>query len=177
MAVFLASNGYPCIYLRLQVIHGEYGIIRPPGYPKIMRIATWNINSIRQRMDNLQTWLKEQQPDIVCLQEIKCTDEAFPREPLEALGYNIAVHGQKTFSGVAPLTKLRFDEAARGLIGDDADGQARFLEAIVSTKAGALRVVSFYLPNGNPPQTDKYAYKLNWMTRLINFSHERLKLE
>src|SRR5262249_34134014 len=69
------------------------------------------------------------------------------------------------------------DEVAPGLIGDDADVQARFLEAIVSTKAGALRVVSLYLPNGNPPQTDKYAYKLNWMTRLINFSHERLKLE
>ena len=141
-----------------------------------MRIATWNVNSIRQRMDNLQTWLKERQPDIVCLQEIKCTDEAFPREPLEALGYNVAVHGQKTFNGVALLSKLPFDEVAPGLIGDDADVQARFLEAIVSTKKGVLRVISLYLPNGNPPQSDKYAYKLNWMTRLINFSHERLKL-
>jgi len=142
-----------------------------------MRIATWNVNSIRQRMDNLQAWLKERQPDIVCLQEVKCTDEAFPREPLEALGYNVAVHGQKTFNGVALLSKLPFDEVAPGLIGDDADVQARFLEAIVSTKTGALRVVSLYLPNGNPPQTDKYAYKLNWMTRLINFTRERLKLE
>ena len=142
-----------------------------------MRIATWNVNSIRQRTDNLQAWLKERQPDILCLQEIKCTDEAFPREPLEALGYNVAVHGQKTFNGVALLSKLPFDEIAPGLIGDDGDVQARFLEAIVSTKTGALRVVSLYLPNGNPPATDKYAYKLNWMTRLINFSHERLKLE
>ena len=142
-----------------------------------MRIATWNVNSIRQRMDNLQAWLKERQPDIVCLQEVKCTDEAFPREPLEALGYNVAVHGQKTFNGVALLSKLPFDEVAPGLIGDEADVQARFLEAIVSTKTGALRVISLYLPNGNPPQTDKYAYKLNWMSRLINFSHERLKLE
>ena len=99
-----------------------------------MRIATWNVNSIRQRMDNLEAWLKERQPDIVCLQEIKCTDEAFPREPLEALGYNVAVHGQKTFNGVALLSKLPFDEVAPGLIGDDADVQARFLEAIVSTK-------------------------------------------
>jgi exodeoxyribonuclease-3 len=142
-----------------------------------MRIATWNVNSIRQRMDNLQAWLKEREPDIVCLQEIKCTDETFPREPLEALGYNVAVHGQKTFNGVALLSKLPFDEVAPGLIGDDGDVQARFLEAIVSTKTGVLRVVSLYLPNGNPPQTDKYTYKLNWMTRLINFSHERLKLE
>jgi exodeoxyribonuclease-3 len=142
-----------------------------------MRIATWNVNSIRQRMDNLQAWLKERQPDIVCLQEIKCMDEAFPREPIEALGYNVAVHGQKTFNGVALLSKLPFDEVAPGLIGDENDVQARFLEAIVSTKTGALRVVSLYQPNGYPPDTDKYNYKLNWMTRLINFSHERLKLE
>jgi exonuclease III len=81
--------------------HGEYSIIRASRTPKTMRIATWNVNSIRQRMDNLQAWLKERQPDIVCLQEIKCTDDAFPREPLEALGYNVAVHGQKTFNGVA----------------------------------------------------------------------------
>jgi len=142
-----------------------------------MRIATWNVNSIRQRMDNLQAWLKERQPDIVCLQEIKCMDDAFPREPIEALWYNVAVHGQKTFNGVALLSKLPFDEVAPGLIGDENDVQARFLEAIVSTKTGALLVISLYLPNGNPPDTDKYNYKLNWMTRLINFSHERLKLE
>ena len=142
-----------------------------------MRIATWNVNSIRQRMDNLQAWLKERAPDIVCLQEIKCTDDAFPREPFEALGYNVAVHGQKSFNGVALLSKLPFDEVAPGLIGDDADVQARFLEAIVSTKTGVLRVVSLYLPNGNPPATDKYSYKLGWMSRLINFSRERLKLE
>jgi exodeoxyribonuclease-3 len=143
-----------------------------------MRIATWNVNSIRQRMDNLQAWLKERAPDIVCLQEVKCTDEAFPREPLEAMGYNVAVHGQKTFNGVALLSKLPFDEVAPGLIGDEADVQARFLEALVSTPSGGvLRVVSLYLPNGNPPHTDKYAYKLKWMDRLIAFSRERLKLE
>jgi len=141
-----------------------------------MRIATWNVNSIRQRMDNLQAWLRERQPDIVCLQEIKCTDDAFPREPIEALGYNVAVHGQKTWNGVALLSKLPFDEVAPGLIGNDGDVQARFLEALVSTKTGALRVVSLYLPNGNGGE-DKYAYKLNWMDRLIRFSHERLKLE
>jgi exodeoxyribonuclease III len=142
-----------------------------------MRIATWNVNSIRQRLDSLQAWLKERQPEIVCLQEIKCMDDAFPREPFEALGYNVAVHGQKTFNGVALLSKLPFDEVAPGLIGDEADVQARFLEAIVSTKSGVLRVVSLYLPNGNPPDSDKYAYKLNWMSRLIDFARERLKLE
>ena len=142
-----------------------------------MRIATWNVNSIRQRMDSLQAWLKEREPDMVCLQEIKCTDDAFPREPLEALGYNVAVHGQKTFNGVALLSKLPFDEVAPGLIGDDGDVQARFLEALVSTKQGVVRLVSLYLPNGNPAPGDKYTYKLNWMDRLIKFSRDRLTLE
>jgi len=142
-----------------------------------MRIATWNVNSIRQRLDSLQAWLAERTPDIVCLQEIKCTDEAFPREPFEALGYNVAVHGQKTFNGVALLSKLPFDEVASGLMGDDGDVQARFLEALISVKSGVLRVVSLYLPNGNPPDTDKYTYKLKWMDRLIGFSRERLTLE
>jgi exodeoxyribonuclease-3 len=142
-----------------------------------MRIATWNVNSIRQRLEHLQTWLKECAPDIVCLQETKCTNEAFPREPIEALGYNVAVHGQKTFNGVALLSKCPFDEVAPGLIGDEADVQARFLEALVSTKTGVLRVVSLYLPNGNPIGTEKYTYKLSWMERLLAFTRERLKLE
>ena len=142
-----------------------------------MRIATWNVNSIRQRLDSLQAWLKEREPDIVCLQEIKCQDDAFPREPLEAMGYNVAVHGQKTFNGVALLSKLPFDEVAPGLIGDDADVQARFLEALVSTKTGVVRVVCLYLPNGNPAPGDKYDYKLKWMDRLLAFSRERMKLE
>ncbi len=142
-----------------------------------MRIATWNVNSIRQRLDSLQAWLAERKPDIVCLQEIKCVDEAFPREAFEALGYNVAVHGQKPFNGVALLSKLPFDEVAPGLMGDNGDVQARFLEALVSTKTGVVRVVSLYLPNGNPPDTEKYSYKLKWMDRLIAFSRERLKLE
>jgi exodeoxyribonuclease-3 len=142
-----------------------------------MRIATWNVNSIRQRTENLKVWLAERSPDIVCLQEIKCTDDAFPREEFEALGYNVAVHGQKTFNGVALLSKLPFDEVAPGLIGDTSDVQARFLEALVSTKTGVLRVVSLYLPNGNPPDTEKYTYKLKWMDRLLTFSLDRLRLE
>ena len=141
-----------------------------------MRIATWNVNSIRQRLDNTLVWLKEATPDIVCLQEIKCVDEAFPREAFESLGYNVAVHGQKAFNGVALLSKLPFDEVAPGLIGDDGDAQARFLEALVSSKTGVVRVVSLYLPNGNGGP-EKYSYKLKWMERLARFSGERLKLE
>src|SRR5690242_14265663 len=135
-----------------------------------MRIATWNVNSIRQRMDNLQAWLKERAPDIACLQEIKCTDDAFPREPFEALGYNVAVHGQKAFNGVAVLSKLPFDEVTPGLPGDELDAQARFLEVVVSTKSGALRIASLYLPNGNPPNSDKYTYKIGWMERIVAYA-------
>ena len=142
-----------------------------------MRIATWNVNSIKQRMDNLTAWLSERQPDIVCLQETKCVDDAFPREALESLGYNVAVHGQKTFNGVAVLSKLPFDEVTPRLPGEDGDDHARFLEAVVSTATGALRIASVYLPNGNPPDTDKYSYKISWMDRLIRYTHERLALE
>src|SRR5215813_15408621 len=109
-----------------------------------MRIATWNVNSIKQRVDNLATWLKEREPDIVCLQETKCVDDAFPREPLEALGYNVAIHGQKTFNGVAILSKLPLDEVTPRLPGDDADDHARFIEAVVSTRSGDLRIASLY---------------------------------
>ena len=143
-----------------------------------MRIATWNINSIKQRVENLTAWLQERRPDIVCLQETKCVDEAFPREPIEALGYNVAVHGQKTFNGVAILSKLPFDEVTPRLPGDPEDEHARFLEALVSTPQGALRVASIYLPNGNPvSHENKYQFKLNWLKRLFNYSLERLKLE
>ena len=126
-----------------------------------MRIATWNVNSIKQRIDNLTAWLAERRPDIVFLQETKCVDEAFPREPFEALGYNVAVHGQKTFNGVAVFSKFPLEEVTARLPGDEADTHARFLEAVVSTRQGVLRLASVYLPNGNPPGTDKYSYKIN----------------
>ena len=142
-----------------------------------MRIATWNVNSIKQRIDHLTAWLTERQPDIVCLQETKCVDDAFPREPLEALGYNVAVHGQKAFNGVAILSKVRFDEVTPRLPGDTEDDHARFIEAVVSVDGGAVRVASIYLPNGNPIDSEKYPYKIKWMERLTRYAHERLELE
>jgi len=142
-----------------------------------MLVATWNVNSIKQRLDNLVAWLSERRPDIVCLQETKCVDDAFPREPLEALGYNLAIHGQKTFNGVAILSKLPFDEVTLRLPGNETDDHARFVEAVVSTGSGVLRIGSLYLPNGNPPDTDKYAFKLAWMERLIAYAQRRLSLE
>jgi exodeoxyribonuclease-3 len=142
-----------------------------------MRIATWNVNSIKQRIDSAVAWLKERAPDVVCLQETKCVDESFPREPFEALGYNVATHGQKTFNGVAILSKLPFDEVTPRLPGDTADDHARFIEAQVSTPGGVVRIASIYLPNGNPVGTDKYQYKLKWMDRLLDYAHQRMALE
>ena len=142
-----------------------------------MKIATWNINGVKARIDNLLAWLEESQPDIVCLQEIKSVDENFPRLEIEALGYQVETHGQKGFNGVAILSKLRFDEVNRRLPGNDADEQARFIEGVFSTKAGALRVVSLYLPNGNPVGTEKFPYKLGWMERLERWTADRLALE
>jgi exodeoxyribonuclease-3 len=142
-----------------------------------MLIATWNVNSIKQRIDALVEWLTERRPDIVCLQETKCVDEAFPRGQLEDLGYNLAVHGQKTFNGVAILSKYAFDEVTPRLPGDEVDDHARFLEAVVSTRQGVVRVASIYLPNGNPPNSDKYGFKLRWMERLHRYCRQRLELE
>jgi len=143
-----------------------------------MKIATWNINGVRARIDNLLTWLRESNPDIVCLQEIKCTDENFPRFEIEALGYNVETHGQKGFNGVALLSKLPFDEVNSGLPGGEEDDHARFIEGVFSTDRGALRVVSLYLPNGNPVSEDrKYGYKLRWMQRLEDWARDRLALE
>lgn len=142
-----------------------------------MKIATFNINSVRLRIDTLTSWLKERQPDIVCLQELKCEDDAFPRQPIEDLGYNIAVHGQKTFNGVAILSKYRLDDVLKGLPGDESDSQARYIEAVASTGDGALRVASLYLPNGNPLGTDKFPYKLAWMERLTARAAALLRYE
>ena len=142
-----------------------------------MKIVTWNINGVKARLENLLAWLKESDPDIVCLQEIKSVDEQFPRLEIEALGYNVETHGQKGFNGVAILSKLPFDEVNRGLPGDDSDEQSRFIEGVFSTETGVLRVVSLYLPNGNPIDTAKFPYKLGWMARLEAWAAERLALE
>jgi len=142
-----------------------------------MRIATWNINGVKARQGLLLKWLEEESPDIVCLQEIKSVDEAFPRMEIEALGYNIETHGQKSWNGVAILSKRKFDEVHRGLPGDDGDEQARLIEGVFSVEGGVVRVCGIYLPNGNPVGTDKFTYKLSWMDRLLKFVEGRLALE
>ena len=143
-----------------------------------MKIATWNINGVKARIENLCQWLKDSSPDIACLQEIKSVDEGFPRLEIEALGYHVETHGQKGFNGVALLSKIKPDEVHRGLPGDDTDEQARFIEGVFSVKGGVIRVCSLYLPNGNPPDDPvKYPYKLHWMERLRAYAAQRLELE
>jgi exodeoxyribonuclease III len=127
-----------------------------------MLIATHNVNSLRARMGRVTAWLERVQPDVVCLQETKVTDDLFPREPLEALGYHIAIHGQKTYNGVAILSKTPLDDVVAG-IADFEDPQARSLAA---TTAG-LRVRCLYVPNGKEIPSDKYEYKKAWLDALL----------
>jgi exodeoxyribonuclease-3 len=142
-----------------------------------MRIATWNINGVKARIDGLLTWLLETRPDVVCLQEIKSTDETFPQAEIESAGWSVAVHGQKGFNGVALLSRRPLEDVQRGLPGDADDKQARWIEASVSTGRGAVRVCGLYLPNGNPIGTDKFGYKLAWMQRLERHARTLLAQE
>ncbi|MBO6635482.1 exodeoxyribonuclease III [Parvibaculum sp.] len=142
-----------------------------------MKIASFNVNSIKARLANLTDWLKEATPDVVCLQELKCQDEAFPRSEIEDLGYNVATHGQKTYNGVAILSKPPLEDVSRGLPGGNGDEQSRYIEAVVTAGDEALRVASIYLPNGNPVDSEKFEYKLHWMDRLIDHSGKLLAYE
>jgi exodeoxyribonuclease-3 len=131
-----------------------------------MKIATWNINGVRARIDGLLTWLRESQPDVVCLQEIKTVEEGFPTAAIADLGYSAAIFGQKGFNGVALLSKYPLEDVRRGLPQDPDPGQSRYIEAVVSMPGSAVRIASIYLPNGNPITSEKFSYKLAWMHRL-----------
>lgn len=131
-----------------------------------MKITTWNINGVKARLETAVAYLKQEAPDVVCLQEIKSVDEGFPREAFQDLGYNVETHGQKGFNGVALLSKVPLEDVTRGLPGDDSDPQSRWIEALVPFEKQMIRVVSIYLPNGNPLGTEKFSYKLAWMQRL-----------
>ena len=136
-----------------------------------MRLASWNVNSIKARLDAALAWLDEGQPDVLALQELKCVDDAFPRLEFEAKGYEVLVAGQKSYNGVALVSKLPLENPVIGLAGDATDEQARYIEATVA----GVRVASIYLPNGNPIGTEKFIYKLRWMDRLRARAAELLK--
>jgi exodeoxyribonuclease-3 len=130
-----------------------------------MKIATFNINGIKARIETVPPWLQTSKPDVAVLQEIKSVDDAFPREIFEDLGYRVETHGQKGFNGVAILSKLPLEDVTRGLPGDPSDEQSRYIEATVIGRR-AVRVCGLYLPNGNPAPGPKFDYKLAWMERL-----------
>ncbi|MFP3943566.1 MAG: exodeoxyribonuclease III [Alphaproteobacteria bacterium] len=142
-----------------------------------MKIASWNINSIKVRTELVQIWLKSAGPDVLCLQETKVKDENFPAKAFEELGYNCAVHGQGGYNGVALLSRHPLEDVRRGLPGNSDDEQARYVEAVVSLPQGAVRVASIYLPNGNPAPGPKFDYKLEWMERLHAHANGLLQLE
>lgn len=141
-----------------------------------MKIATFNINGIKARINALPDWLDEAQPDVALLQEIKSIDENFPGELFEDKGYIVETHGQKSFNGVAILSKLPLEDVTRGLPGDTDDEQARWIEATVMGDI-PVRVCGVYLPNGNPCPGPKYDYKLAWMQRLKTRAQELLAAE
>jgi exodeoxyribonuclease III len=142
-----------------------------------MKIATWNINGVRARLDGLLTWLKEAQPDVVCLQEIKSLEDGFPAAAVAELGYNAAVFGQKGFNGVALLSRHPLEDVRKGLPDEPDAAQSRYIEAVVSTPGGVVRIASIYLPNGNPIDTEKFTYKLAWMDSLERHARYLLTLE
>lgn len=142
-----------------------------------MKIAAWNVNSVKARLEAALAWLKKADPDIVTLQEIKTTDATFPKEPFESAGYNCAVHGQKSYNGVAILSKRPIEDVSARLPGSDCDDHCRYLEAVIGGDGGTVRVASIYAPNGNPIGTEKFAYKLAWLDRLKRHAEQLLKLE
>jgi exodeoxyribonuclease III len=127
-----------------------------------MKLATWNINSIRARQERLCAWLAQHQPDVLCLQETKVIDDGFPVAALQECGYSVAVHGQRTYNGVAILSREPLRDIARGFGDGEPDDDAR----LIAASHGDLRVISVYVPNGAGVGTDKYYYKLRWLERL-----------
>ena len=143
-----------------------------------MKIATFNVNSINARLPRILEWFDDAKPDVAVLQEIKCINEKFPSSEFEDRGYNVAVHGQKTYNGVALLSKHPIDDVITSLPGNEADEQARYIEALITPDDQApIRCCGLYLPNGNPAPGPKYDYKLEWMDHLIAHSRELLTLE
>jgi exodeoxyribonuclease-3 len=136
-----------------------------------MKIATWNVNSIRSRVERVVDWTRRERPDVLCLQEIKTTDDLFPLEPFAALGYEAEVFGQKTYNGVAILSLKPLSKVVRNLPDDEPGAPSRLIAATV----GRTRIVNVYVPNGQSPESDKFVYKMDWLKRLRAFLDETAK--
>jgi exodeoxyribonuclease-3 len=134
-----------------------------------MKIATWNVNSIRSRIERVLNWTQREMPDVLCFQEIKTTDELFPGARFEELGYHVETFGQPTYNGVAILSRTALKEVVRGLPGDAPDAQKRLIAATIK----GVRIINVYVPNGQSPESDKFVFKLEWLGRL----HDWLEAE
>lgn len=147
------------------------------------RIVTWNVNSIKARVRVVASWLTAERPDVLLMQELKCRDDEFPRAEFERLGYDVQTVGQRAYNGVAILSRYPLIVEHRRLPGDPEDDQARYIEGVVELptrgerRRQTLRVASIYLPNGNPSGSESFAYKLDWMTRLVRHARRQLKEE
>ncbi len=133
---------------------------------EFMKLATWNVNSIRARIEHVTDWLEQARPDVVALQELKAVEENVPVEKLESAGYQIQIAGQKAYNGVAILSRHPLESVQIGLPGNEEDAAARYIEAWVDAGAKGFRFASIYLPNGNPTDGPKFSYKLEWMEHL-----------
>jgi exodeoxyribonuclease-3 len=133
-----------------------------------LKIATWNVNSIRSRLDRVLAWTARERPDVLCFQEIKTTDDLFPAAPFEELGYRVETFGQPTYNGAATLSRKPMTNVVRGLPGDAPDAQRRLL-AVTLGKSSPLRVINVYVPNGQSPESEKFVYKMEWLERLRDF--------
>jgi exodeoxyribonuclease-3 len=148
------------------------------GWISTVKIATWNVNSVKVRLPHLLAFLEDAKPDVLCLQEIKCLADDFPRLEIAALGYQVEAIGQRAYNGVALLSREPPRVVVRGLPGMEDDEQARYVEASFGgVDGGEARVASIYLPNGNPTGTDKFTYKIAWMERLVSHAQDLLRRE
>lgn len=141
-----------------------------------LKIAAWNVNSILARLPTALKVFEDVGADVWCLQEIKCEDPRFPRLEFEAMGFNVETYGQKSYNGVAILSKYRIEEFIRGVPGLDHE-HARYIEAVIAAPSGPVRVASIYAPNGNPIGTEKFQFKLQFMEKLREHLLELMKLE
>jgi exodeoxyribonuclease-3 len=134
----------------------------------MLKVATWNVNSVLARLPLVLRWLEAERPDVLCMQELKCTDERFPAEAFADLGYRAETHGQPTYNGVAILSRTKIEDVSRGFPDDEEGSHARLIAGTVK----GVRLVNVYIPNGQAVGTDKYQFKLRWMRRLREFFDE-----
>lgn len=131
-----------------------------------MKVATWNVNSLRARLERVLNWIDRNRPDVLCMQETKCADDAFPLEAFTVRGYHVARHGQATYNGVAIASRTPVTDVARGFVDDPVAGEAR----VLACTTGGLRIVDAYVVNGQAPGTDKFATKLAWLDAFTTFA-------